>query len=396
MPFDQDSTSLPNGSGSARSGAEFTEIQDELACARAEFSALAGRLGHDLHGLLRNIIGFAQALHQRGPERNAGEQRWLQRIETTARQADTLVADLVTLSRVTVAELEPRTVDLLSLVGDCVQDLSPAAHGRGIQWVVEIDPAARVRADASLLRLALGHLMGNAVKFTRWRPDPRICVRLEEQPDGWRIVVSDNGAGFDPAYAHRLFLPLERLHGAAEFEGNGLGLATVKAVADKHGGGVHASGGPDQGATITFSWPRRGEGGDAATARAALSAQAALRVLLVDDEPLVLGALRAMIEREGHEVVAAPGPAAGLDTLDALGKPFDAVLSDWLMPDMEGPMFARAVKDKLPRVPVFLLTGQRPAVDGSYAVPDHVDGVLPKPLRIADLRRILRRLAAAA
>jgi CheY-like chemotaxis protein len=402
MPLEQERTSLKNDTDPTQLRAEIARMQEELAGVRAEFSVLAGRLGHDLHGLLRNMLKFAQALQLHAGRRDPREQRWLGRIEATARQADALVGELVTLSRVRVAELDRRTIDLPSLVRDCVQELSAATLGRHIDWVLEIDPGASVQGDRTLLRLALAHMLANAVKFTRSRACARICVQLQVQPQAWCVAVSDNGAGFDPAYAHRLFSPFERLHGPAEFEGNGVGLATVKAVADKHGGSVHAIGAPDQGATFTLRWPRSAGvastlGAPPAQAVAALESPARrLRLLVVDDEPLVLGTLRTMIEREGHEVVCAPAAVAGLQTLDDGSALFDAVLSDWLMPGMPGPEFARAVRRKLPRIPVFLLTGQRPAVDGSYAVPEGVRGVLAKPVRIADLRRLLGSVAARA
>lgn len=399
MPLNLDSTQRITTRLDAEAGsiaAELARTQADLARARDEFVTLAGRLGHDVRGLLRHIIEFAQALQQRPGEREPSEQRWLGRIETVGKRADALVADLVTLSRISVSQPDLRALDLLGLIRDCVHDALAPEIGRHIQWEIDVSATGTVGGDRALLRVALTHLLANAVKFTRPRDGARISVRSRADLGTWTVEVRDNGVGFDAEYAHRLFTVFERLHGPAEFEGNGIGLATVKAVADKHGGAVNVIGALDVGVTVTFSWPR-----DVVARRGAITASSgqvlapdtsggrSLRLLLVDDEPLVLGTLRTMIERDGHEVVTAASAAAGLQVLDAGGRKFDAVLSDWLMPGMQGPVFARAVKQRLPAVPVFLLTGQRPAADGSHARPDHVDAVLPKPLRFAELRRVL-------
>ena len=399
MAPEQDSTQRTSTPDPGSLLAELARTQAELARARDEFFTLAGRLGHDMRGLLQHVIGFAQALQERPGEREPNEQHWLQRIETVGKRADALVADLVTLSRISVCQPDLRTLDLPGLVGECVHEASAPERGREIQWEIDVGAVDPVQGDRTMLRVAFSHLLANAVKFTRSRAGARIAVRLKPASDTWALEVRDNGVGFDPAYAHRLFTVFERLHGPAEFGGNGLGLATVKAVAERHGGAVNAIGAPGVGVTVTFSWPRdalalRGgsKGSSAQVPAADVPGDRSLRLLLVDDEPLVLGTLRTMIERNGHEVVSAASAAAGLQVLDAGGRRFDAVITDWLMPGMQGPIFARAVKQRLPELPVFLLTGQRPAADGSYATPEHVDGVLPKPLRYAELRRMLDTL----
>jgi len=400
MPSNQDSTQrISTRPDPASLSAELASKEAELARARDEFAILAGRLGHDMRGLLRQITGFAQALQERPGEREPNERRWLERIETVGSRADALVADLVTLSRVNVSQPDLRTLDLPCLVQDCVHEALAQEAGRQIQWEIDVSAAGPVEGDRMLLRVAFTHLLANAVKFTRLRAEARIAVWSRADPHTWAVEVRDNGVGFDPAYAHRLFTVFERLHGPAEFEGNGIGLATVKAVADKHDGAVNVIGTPDVGVTVTFSWPRDAlarRGGSTAISgqvpAANIPGARSLRLLLVDDEPLVLGTLRTIIERDGHEVVSAASAAAGLQVLDAGGRKFDAILSDWLMRGMQGPTFARAAKQRVPGLPVFLLTGQRPAADGSYARPDHVDAVLPKPLRFAELRRALDRL----
>jgi CheY-like chemotaxis protein len=283
-----------------------------------------------------------------------------------------------------------------------MHEVLPAVEGRAVEWSVEPARWPTLVADPALLQAALGQLLANAAKFTRGRAPAQIRIQLEETPSEWRIAVGDNGAGFDPAYADRLFTPFERLHTASEFEGNGIGLAIVKLVAQRHGGRVEAEGHPGEGARVAFtlrrpsgpvreSAPHDGE----ASALPPAGGARALRVLLADDEALVLGTLQGMLERLGCEVTVASGGPAALQLLErhaACGPAFDLVISDWLMPHVTGPQLARAARQMFPDARVVLLTGQRPQVDGSYPTPASVDEVLGKPVRSGSLREVLSRV----
>lgn len=375
-------------------------LEAELAAVRAEFATYSGRLSHDLRGIFRNIDGFACALREQAAGRLTGkEARYVERIEAGARRGDGVVRDLSALSAAAVAPLQPHPVDLAGVVRQSIQDLAPQREGRQVEWEVADVPGPRVVADAGQVRLAVDHLLANALKFTRERAPACIRVEIETTPADCAITVTDNGVGFDPAYGDRLFQAFERLHLPSEFEGNGLGLALVRTVAQRHGGRVRAEALPQAGARFTLILPR---GGDAAPAlqpaRPAASAAAGtgrLRILLVDDEPMVLGTLQMLLERAGHEVVAAAGGAAGLQALgqQAQGtRPFDVVLTDWLMPQVSGEDIVQLAQTRDPRPRVILLTGQRPDAHGRHAAPAGVDQVLEKPVRPADLRRALAGL----
>jgi CheY-like chemotaxis protein len=371
-------------------------LESDLARARAEFASFSSRLSHDMQGVLRNIDGFAGALQQAaGGKFTEKEARFLERIQATAQRGDSLMRDLAALSAAAVAPLQPGPVDLARLVDQCIRDLAPTLAGRDVQWELVGAPWPRVAADPGLLRLALDHLLANAVKFTRGCAAARIRVAVATTPQEWVLTVADNGAGFDDAYVARLFHPFERLHLPTEFEGNGVGLAVVKTVAQRHGGRVEAQAPPQGGAVFTMTL-RQPAGPVAAAPRAAGAAAArgrpgpSLRILVVDDDPMVLATVRMMLERDGHDVVTAGGGAAALQVL-ARQPPeptaLDLVVCDWLMPQVSGAEVAQAAKACQPALRVVVLTGQRPGIDGGYQLPAAVDVVLGKPVTPAQLRQ---------
>jgi CheY-like chemotaxis protein len=380
-------------------------LESELDRVRAEFASFSGRLSHDLQGIFRNIDGFACALQdQAGGKLADKEARYVQRILAGAQRGESLVRDLASLSAADLAQLQPQALDLAGLVAECIQDLAPGLEGRSVEWELAGQPWPRVEADAALLRLALGHLLGNAVKFTRGRATARIRVGVASNGQEWVIRVVDNGAGFDPAYADRLFRAFERLHLATEFEGNGVGLAMVKLVAQRHGGWVDAEVLPEGGAAFTLALrPQPAPGGLVQRPREPVVAPAdraprKIRVLVVDDEPLVLATLRTMLERDGHEVVAAGGGAAALQVLEqqaAQARPFDLVVSDWSMPQVGGAEVVLAAKALHPATRAIVLTGRRPDLQGRHDLPAAVDCVLGKPVTPAELRRAVAELDGA-
>jgi CheY-like chemotaxis protein len=364
--------------------ARIQSLESELGRVRAEFTTFSGRLSHDMQAILRNIEGFATALREQGEGKLTDrDAHYLQRIQAGASRGGSLMRDLASLSAAAVAELRSHPVDLAGLVDQCVQDLSPGLEGRAVEWERAGDPWPRVTADAALLRLALGHLLANAVKFTRDRTPARIRIGVTASAEEWAITVADNGAGFDLAYVDRLFKAFERLHLPTEFEGNGIGLAVVKTVVERHGGRVRAEAPAAGGAVFTITLRQRlldpapavGDGGAGKK-----------RILVVDDDPLVLTTVRLMLERDGHEVLTAAGGAAALRTLEQQPGRFDLVIADWLMPQVGGAEILLAVKAVHPSTPVIVLTGQRPDLRGQHDVPAAVDQVLDKPITPAKLR----------
>ena len=226
----------------------------ELANANRELEAFSYSVSHDLRAPLRHIDGFAQALVEDYADRLDGTGlNFLSRIRAGAQRMGALIDDLLSLSRVTRAQLKRTDVDLTSLVREVSARLQEEDPSRPVDW--RIAPALRVRGDAQLLRVALENLLGNAWKFTSKRADAVIEFSVATtSPDGDRTyVVRDNGAGFDMAHAHKLFGAFQRLHGVAEFPGTGIGLATVQRVVRRHGGNVWAEGSVGEGATFFFT-----------------------------------------------------------------------------------------------------------------------------------------------
>ena len=166
-----------------------------------------------------------------------------------------MIDDLLAFARVGSAELQKTVVNLDELVRETAGDFQAQLQGRNIVW--EIGPLPAVRADRSLLRLALVNLIANAVKFTGGRAQGKIQIGCAPGGEEETVVfIRDNGAGFDPRYAHKLFGVFQRLHTQDEFEGLGIGLANVRRIIHRHGGRAWAEGVVDGGATFYFSIPK--------------------------------------------------------------------------------------------------------------------------------------------
>ncbi len=228
----------------------------DLAAANEELEAFASAVSHDLRTPLRAIDGFAELLLQDEAERLAeGGKAHLGKIRTASRRMGQLIEDLFTLSRASRGEMRYEPVDLSALARVVVGELRQHAPDR----IVAVDIAEGVmgRGDARLLRVVLENLLGNAWKFTRDQPSPHIEFGATEGDGDTVYFVRDNGAGFDMAFADRLFAPFQRLHSAADFEGTGIGLTTVQRIISRHGGQVFAEGAVGAGAIIRFSLGER-------------------------------------------------------------------------------------------------------------------------------------------
>jgi len=224
----------------------------ELLHLNRELEAFSYSVSHDLRAPVRALAGFAQALTEEYAARLDGPGLdYLARIRAASRRMSMLIDDLLQLSRVSRAELRRQKLDLTALVREVVAEVQDREPGRRIDW--RIQPGVEADADARLLRVALVNLLENAMKFTRPAAEPRIEFEAREGPEGRSYLVRDNGAGFDMAYAGRLFQPFQRLHTPEEFEGTGVGLATLQRIVHRHGGRAWAEGRPGQGATFQFT-----------------------------------------------------------------------------------------------------------------------------------------------
>jgi signal transduction histidine kinase len=224
----------------------------ELKAANRELESFSYSVSHDLRAPLRAIDGFSQVLAEDyGAKLDAEARACLQRIRGATQRMGMLIDDLLKLSRVTRTEIRREQIDLSAMANEIARDLRAGDPERRAHF--EIASGLLAQGDSHLLRIVLQNLLSNAWKFTSKRAEARIEMGLLRDNGQSTYFVRDNGAGFDPAYADRLFGAFQRLHGVEEFPGTGIGLATVQRVILRHGGKVWAEGAVDRGATIYFT-----------------------------------------------------------------------------------------------------------------------------------------------
>lgn len=380
---------------------EARALNTQLEAVNQELDSFAGRISHDLQAVMQVTEGFATVLQRSAAAKlDEREGHYLQRILDTSVRGNRLVHDLLSFARLGARPIELRPVALAPVLQRAQRAVELQAQGRTVQWSVGELPT--VMGDVSLLEMVLVNLLSNALKYTHGR-DP-VQIRVEASPcePGWEVGVRDNGVGFDPAYADRLFQPFERLHSDPLFMGNGMGLANVRRVVERHGGSVRAQTWPGEGALFAFTLPACASVPAAVQLPPALPAQAApepVRVLLVDDDPMVLLSLRNLLEIDGHQVSTAAGGEIGIEAFQRAlqaGMAFDVVITDFGMPHMDGRAVARAVKAASAGTRVVMLTGWGPRVDGMDDWQPYVDTVLGKPPRLAQVRQALANLRTGA
>ncbi len=238
----------------AEANRELASTNRELAGTNAELQSFSYSVSHDLRTPLRSIEGFSQIVLEDYADRLDEEGRGhLERVRAASRHMSNLIDDLLDLSRVTRKPLHRQSVDLSALAHEIAAELREADPTRRVAFDVEEN--LRAEGDARLLRVALENLLGNAWKFTTGEEEARVKFGAERGEE-LTYYVRDNGAGFDMNYAGKLFGAFQRLHPAEEFEGNGIGLATVQRVIRRHGGRVWAEGTPNHGATFYFTLPK--------------------------------------------------------------------------------------------------------------------------------------------
>ncbi len=231
-----------------RASEDLEDANRELEGINRELEAFSYSVSHDLRAPLRTIDGFSQILAEDYAERLDEEGLdYLARVRTASRHMAELIDDLLDLSRVGRRPLKRERVDLSALAAGIADDLKRSEPDREVEFVIEEGVVAR--GDVGLLKVALENLMGNAWKFTS--REGRATIRFGVS--GGAFYVSDDGAGFDAAYKDKLFGAFQRLHGPEEFEGTGIGLATVARIVHRHGGEVWAEGAVGEGATFYFT-----------------------------------------------------------------------------------------------------------------------------------------------
>jgi K+-sensing histidine kinase KdpD len=227
----------------------------ELEASNKELEAFAYSVSHDLRAPLRHSVGYSELLQSHASSLlDDKSRRYIQTIIESSKRMGNLIDDLLSFSRIGRAETRKTQVSLEQLVKEIVAEIRRETKGRDIVWKIGALPACY--GDRTMLRLVIANLVSNAVKFTRMRTQAEIEIGcVDANPNEIEVFVRDNGAGFDMQYANKLFGVFQRLHSAEEFEGTGIGLATVQRIIHRHGGNVRAEGAVEQGATFYFSLP---------------------------------------------------------------------------------------------------------------------------------------------
>ena len=238
----------------AQRTAQLEVSNKELGVSNKELESFCYSVSHDLRAPLRGIDGFSQALLVKYPAQlDERGRHYLERIRAGTQRMGQLIDDLLNLSRVTRHEMRTETVMLSALAHGVAEELRKTQPQRAVEF--RIQENLQAQGDAHLLRIALQNLLDNAWKYTSKHAHARIEFGLVERQGEAVYFVRDDGAGFDMAYAGKLFGAFQRLHDENEFDGVGVGLATVQRIIHRHGGRIWAESAPEQGATFYFTLP---------------------------------------------------------------------------------------------------------------------------------------------
>ncbi len=229
------------------------ERTSQLEAANKELEAFSYSVSHDLRAPLRHVQGYVEMLEQSTEGQLSDKAKhYVKTIKDSSTDMGQLIDDLLEFSRMGRVALAETSVQMETLARGTIQSLELAVQHRNIAW--KIAPLPRVLGDPAALRQVMANLIGNAVKYTRKRDTAEIEIGCAGEEEGRLVLfVKDNGAGFDMKYSHKLFGVFQRLHRAEDFEGTGIGLATVQRVIGRHGGRAWAEGVLDHGATIFFT-----------------------------------------------------------------------------------------------------------------------------------------------
>jgi signal transduction histidine kinase len=224
----------------------------QLEASNKELEAFSYSVSHDLRAPLRGIDGFSQAVLEDYDEKlDESGRSYLHRVRAASQRMSQLIDAMLNLARLTRAEIHSKTFDMSAIVHGILEDLQKMEPEREVECVVANNLLAT--ADPQLIRAVLENLLGNAWKFTRLQPNPRIEFGHGQYKGQAAYFVKDNGAGFDMTYVHKLFGTFQRLHAYTEFPGVGIGLATVHRIIQRHGGQIWAEGVVDEGAIFHFT-----------------------------------------------------------------------------------------------------------------------------------------------
>jgi len=364
------------------------------------FGQMASGIAHDINNALSPAALYVQSLLERDTSLSAQAREYL----TSTRRAIEDVANTVARMREFYRRREPEValepVESNRLIEQVIEltraRWSDMPQERGVVIELETNLAHDVPAilgAQSEIRDALTNLVLNAVDAMPSGGTLRLASY--GTPANACIEVSDTGAGMDEATRNRCVEPFFTTKGE---RGTGLGLAMVYGMAQRHGGELQIESEPGSGTTVRLLFPRADTRIETPAPQRMRRPQRALRLLVIDDDPLLLQSLSTILAEDGHVVVALDRAESGLAAFSAAqgaGEAFDAVITDLGMPYMDGRKVAAAIKTESPATPVILLTGWGHRMLAENTTPEHVDRVLAKPPKLADLRGVLAELTAA-
>jgi len=238
-----------------KANADLAVMLEETRAANQELESFSYSVSHDLRAPLRHVAGFSELMLRNPEALDAKNRRYLNIISSSIQQMGVLIDELLAFSRMGRTSIKSDPVDLNHVVNDVISDLSPELEGREIEWKVSELPT--VAGDKTMIQLVFQNLIGNALKYTR-KKNPavvEIASRHHESQPMEVITIRDNGVGFDMQYIDKLFGVFQRLHSAEDYEGTGIGLATVRRIVHRHGGQVSATSVLGEGAEFTISLP---------------------------------------------------------------------------------------------------------------------------------------------
>lgn len=360
---------------------------------------MASGIAHDINNALSPVSLYTEAMIETEPALSPAGRGQLEIIRRAVEDVGQTIGKMREFYRLRETQLETEPVQLNQLVGQ-VLELTRArwndmAMQRGVVIKVETalaDDLPPVMGVASEIREALVNLVFNAIDAM---PDGGVLtvstIKVATGPgDAVQVSVSDDGIGMDAEARRRCLEPFFTTKGE---RGTGLGLAMVYGVAQRHGAELDIQSSPGAGATVSLTFARAVDDRAAPNTLTAIPRRR-LRLLLVDDDPVLLKALSDALETDGHVVTVANGGGAGIEAFEASqgGDHFDAVFTDLGMPYVDGRRVAAAIKGLSATTPVILLTGWGQGLLADEDVPPHIDLVLSKPPKLRELRAALARL----
>ncbi len=361
---------------------------------------MASGIAHDINNALSPAALYVQVMRERETALSAESQERLAIVQRSIEDVANTVARMREFYRPREAQLEHAPVDAGKLLHQVVEltraRWSDMPQERGavirLQEQVEADLPAILGADGEI-RDAVTNLVLNAVDAMPEGGYLTLRAFRDRNANRVGIEVTDTGHGMSDEVRARCLEPFFTTKGE---RGTGLGLAMVYGMARRHEAELQIESGPGKGTTMRLLFPAAASPADRVRENSTAGSQA-LRILIVDDDPLLLQSVRDALEVDGHRVFAAGGGQAGIDAFSAAnrrGEPFDFVLTDLGMPHVDGRKVAAAIKAASPRTPVVLLTGWGHRLLATRDVPAHVDRVISKPPKISELRQVLRDLGS--